>query len=822
MSMMRSARQTEYTSNEGEAFLASIVQNVLDVISVLDADGTVRYISPAIGAMLGYAQDDVVGTSIFGYVHPDDLGKAHRAFAETLLTLGVLPPMGFRMCRVDGTWRYVEVVRNNRLADPEVGGVVINVRDVTARKKVEEKLRKAEQRYRTLVEQIPAVTYVDDVDEVSSAVYMSPQAEELLGFSTEEWLEDPEFWTKVLHPEDRERVLAENRRANETGGPFSSEYRMVSESGRTVWVRDEAVLVRNEEGEPLFWQGVFHDLTERKEAEAKLGDAEERYRTLTDAALEAIIIIDGGKVLEVNRAYAAVFGYEPEEIVGRSALDVVAPESRDLVRRNISEGNEKPYEAVGVRKDGSRLRMEVHGRGFSYRGRRVRISVIRDITERKVLEERLERQALHDPLTGLPNRRLFLDRLGQALGRTGRRGDRVAVLFMDLDDFKGVNDSLGHDAGDRLLAAVAERLKGCLRPGDTLARFGGDEFVVLLEDVRGGGDAVHVAERVMGGFGRPFSLEGRELYARPSVGISLGGDGIETPDDLVRKADTAMYRAKEGGGGYLVFDLTMHERAVGRLEMGNDLRRAIERGEFVVHYQPIVRLGDGGVWGVEALVRWNHPKRGLLNPDEFVPIAEESGLVVPMGEQILREACLRAKGWQQDHPRMPPLVVSVNLSARQLARPDFAEKVEEVLEETGVEGGCLALDVTETAYMETPEANACTLDRLRRKGVKVSVDDFGTGYSSLSYLKRLPADVVKVDKSFVRGLGVEAEDTAIVGMIVDLAHTLGMEVVAEGVETGEQAALLTDMGCDFAQGFFFARPLPPQDIPALLSSDSLA
>ena len=222
------------------------------------------------------------------------------------------------------------------------------------------------------------------------------------------------------------------------------------------------------------------------------------------------------------------------------------------------------------------------------------------------------------------------------------------------------------------------------------------------------------------------------------------------------------------------------------------------------------------------MVRWEHPERGLLDPEEFVPIAEESGLVVPMGEQILREACLRAKGWQQDHPRMPPLVVSVNLSARQLARPDLAEKVEEVLEETGVEGGCLALDVTETAYMETPEANACTLDRLRWKGVKVSVDDFGTGYSSLSYLKRLPADVVKVDKSFVRGLGVEAEDTAIVGMIVDLAHTLGMEVVAEGVETGEQAALLTDMGCDFAQGFFFARPLPPQDIPALLSSDSLA
>ncbi|MDQ4127460.1 MAG: PAS domain S-box protein, partial [Actinomycetota bacterium] len=681
--MMRSAKQTEDVTNEGGGFLASLVQNVLDVIGVLDAEGTLRYVSPAVENMLGYAQDDVVGTSVFGYVHPDDLGKAHQAFTETLLTPGILPPMGFRVRRADGAWRYVEVVRNNRLADSQVGGVVINVRDVTGRKKVEERLRGAEERYRTLVEQIPAVTYIDHVDEVSSAVYMSPQAEGLLGYPTEEWLKDSGFWTKVLHPDDKERVLAENRRANETGEPFSSEYRLVSKDGTAVWVRDEAVLIRDDEGRPLFWHGVLHDLTERKEAEERLRDAEERYRTFTDAAHEAIVIIDRGEVLEVNRAYAAVFGYEPEEIVGRSALDVVAPESRDLVRRKMSEGSEEPYEAVGMRKDGSRLHMEVHGRAFDYRGRRVRISAIRDITERKALEERLERQALHDPLTGLPNRRLFLDRLGQALGRTGRRGDRIAVLFLDLDDFKGVNDSLGHDAGDRLLAAVAERLKGCLRPGDTLARFGGDEFVVLLEDVRGAGDAVRVAERISGGFNRPFSLGGRELYARPSVGIAFGPDGPETPDDLVRKADTAMYRAKEGGGGYRVFDPAMHERAMGRLEMGNDLRRAIERGEFVVHYQPIVDLQGGGVRAVEALARWNHPERGLLNPDEFVPEAEESGLVVPIGEQVLREACLKAAEWQEVHPRMPPLVISVNLSARQLARPDLAETVEGTLGRTG-------------------------------------------------------------------------------------------------------------------------------------------
>jgi EAL domain-containing protein (putative c-di-GMP-specific phosphodiesterase class I) len=305
------------------------------------------------------------------------------------------------------------------------------------------------------------------------------------------------------------------------------------------------------------------------------------------------------------------------------------------------------------------------------------------------------------------------------------------------------------------------------------------------------------------------------------MGIALGTAQSKTSaDELLREADTAMYQAKDEGLGYRVFEPVMHEQAMGRLKMENELQRAIEDEEFVVHYQPIVNLQTGQVWGMEALVRWQHPKRGLLDPEEFVPTVEQSNLVVPMGEQVLREACVRAKGWQRDHPRMPPLVVSVNLSARQLSRPDLADTVEGVLERTGFEGKCLVLDVTETVYVKALEDNTGALSRLREMGVGISIDDFGTGYSSLAYLKRLPADVLKIDRSFVEGLGSDREDTAIVRMIVELAHTLDMEVVGEGVETEEQAALLRDMGCDMAQGYHFAKPLPPERIPALLSTST--
>ncbi|HVF01880.1 MAG TPA: EAL domain-containing protein, partial [Rubrobacteraceae bacterium] len=446
----------------------------------------------------------------------------------------------------------------------------------------------------------------------------------------------------------------------------------------------------------------------------------------------------------------------------------------------------------------------------------------RDITERKRAEERLQHQAFHDLLTDLPNRQLFMDRLKQALRRTKRRRGRkkkVGVLFMDLDNFKVINDSLGHEVGDRLLVVVGERIRGFLRPEDTLARFGGDEFTVLIDKVEDPADAVRVAQRIIEALRVPFIIEGRELFVKPSIGISLGeARTTSSPEELLRNADMAMYQAKKEGLGYQVFEPVMYEQALRRLRLDNELQRAIEsEEEFVVHYQPIINVQTEETWGMEALVRWQHPERGLLNPDEFIPAAEESGLVIPMGERVLEEACRQGQRWQKEDFRIPPLFVFVNLSARQLSHPDLVKTVEQVLRETGFEASRLSLDITETIYIKVLEGNTAALDGLKRLGVCISIDDFGVGYSSLAYLKRLPADVLKMDKSFIEGIGVDEEDTAIVRMIIDLAHTLGMKVIAEGVESEGQAEQLKEMGCDFGQGYYFARPLPSEAVPKFLA-----
>ena len=522
-----------------------------------------------------------------------------------------------------------------------------------------------------------------------------------------------------------------------------------------------------------------------------------------------------------------IFGRTPQEFENtyESFLRYVHPEDRQFVQKTIQKayetGHPFAFEHRLVRPDGGVRVLHTRGEVFTDKnGQRVRMTgVSQDVTERKALEEQLQHRALHDQLTGLPNRQLFMDRLGHALERTQRRrGTKAAVLFMDLDDFKVVNDSLGHRVGDVLLVVVAERLGRCLRSEDTLARFGGDEFVILLEDVENPEDALRVAERITEELRRPFTLEGRELFVAASIVIALGDARAKAPEDLLRDADTAMYRAKEEGSGYRVFDAAMYERAMDHLELETDLRSALEREEFVVHYQPIINLQTGGSWGLEALVRWEHPRRGPLNPSQFMPIAEQSGLVIPLGERVLREACRRTKEWQVAYPHAPPLTVSVNLSARQLEKLDLADAVEGVLQETQLEANCLCLDVTEGVYVHALEGNmAATLDRLRAMGVKISIDDFGMGYSSLSYLKRLPADALKIDKSFVKGLGEGVEDTAIVRMVIELAHTLGMEVIAEGVEDRGQAALLEEMGCDFVQGYHFSKPLRPEEVPIFLA-----
>jgi diguanylate cyclase (GGDEF)-like protein/PAS domain S-box-containing protein len=806
--------------NSEEHFRA-LTQNSSDIVTLLRAVGTIRYQSPAIERILGYRPEETIGDNAFDYVHPDDRERVEMAFAEGLIDPRRRPSAEYRFRHKDGSWVWLESVGTNLLDDPGVGEYVVNSRDVTGRKEAEEALKVAEERYRTLIEQIPAVTYIDPADDPETSLYTSPQIERMLGYTSEEW-QTNKLWPKRLHPHDRERILAADERFESGDGSFSEEYRLLAKDGSVVWVHEEAVLVRGEGGEPLYWQGVIFDTTKRKEAEERLREAEDRYRMLVEQ-VPAVIYVQqataSGSVTYVSPQMKDLLAYEPEECISDPEhwVRIIHPEDRErvlAVNRRVSETGEpfsmeyrqisKGGRVVWVR-DEATLVVDGQGNASYWLG------VQTDVTERKALEDRLRRQAFHDALTDLPNRYLFVDRLGHALDRTGRRrGRRVAVLFMDLDDFKIVNDSLGHEMGDGLLVAVSERLKGCLRPEDTLARFGGDEFVVLLEDVDGPDEPVRVAQRITHELRGSFVLDGRELYARTSIGIAMGEVRTKDPDDLLRDADTAMYRAKDEGSSYAVFDPAMYDRALDRLEAESDLRHAVEREEFVVHYQPIVSLQSDEVSAVEALVRWDHPERGFLESSEFVPMAENSGLVVPMGDQVLRESCFRAKEWQKEHPRVPPLMMSVNLSAKQLSCPDLAETVERILGETGLEGSQLTLDVTETVYVRALETNTVTLHRLRSMGVRIFIDDFGTGYSSLSYLKRLPAEAIKIDKSFVKGLREDVEDTAIVRMIIELAHTLRMKVIAEGVETEEQAELLREMGCDMAQGHYFSKPLPAE------------
>ena len=936
-----------------------MLENSSEIIKIIDPDGTLSYASPAFDRILGYDSEEAIGTmNVLDYVHPDDLPQGQEEREKALSAGGIATNKAeYRFLHKDGSWRWMESMGTYPVDDPAVGGVVVTSRDITERKEAERRLREAEERYRTLVETVPAVTYTDRAVGTypDLAVYTSPQIEELVGYSLQEWL-DPErvLWEERLHPEDRTWVLSADEHSRSSGEPFSEEYRLLAKDGSVVWVRDEAVLLRNEAGEPLYWQGVLVDVTDRKEAEEALRESEERYRTLMEQSVEPIYLYDAEtkQVLESNAAFRSLMGFSEEELLGMRIYDFIDHDRDNIdqhVRRSFKEKRRHIGERRFRRKDGSVILVDTSSSVVYYGGRTAlcaisrditeskqaeeavrrsearlaeaqrlarlggwewdvqtdeiswsdevyriyglapqsvvpslrrfmevvhpddrrliegvidgalnaqrpydlehriirpdgevrwvhrRAEVVRgeggeplrmvgtvhDITERKALEERLEHQAFHDLLTDLPNRRLFVERLGQALRRTKRRGKRrVAVLFMDIDDFKTINDSLGHEAGDVLLVVVAERLRSCLRPEDTLARFGGDEFVVLIEDIESPEDAVRVTERIVESLREPFVTEGRELFLRTSIGVALGTARQNSAEDLLRNADTAMYEAKEAGLGYRMFDPAMYERIVGRLELENELRRAVQTDEFVVHYQPIMSLKTGEMWGVEALVRWSHPERGLLDPWEFMAVAEQSGIVVPMGEGVLEEACRQAKEWQEEHPHIPPLVISVNLSARQLQRPDIAQIVERVLKKSGLESRYLRLDITETVYIEALEGNTQALDELRSLGVCISIDDFGTGYSSLAYLKRLPANALKIDKSFVKGLGEDLEDTAIVGMVRELAHTLGMEAIAEGVESENQATLLKEMGCDMAQGYHFSMPLPPEEIPARLSSDT--
>jgi diguanylate cyclase (GGDEF)-like protein/PAS domain S-box-containing protein len=448
------------------------------------------------------------------------------------------------------------------------------------------------------------------------------------------------------------------------------------------------------------------------------------------------------------------------------------------------------------------------------------ICTLEDATRRQSAETELAVQTFRDRLTGLPNRTLFMERLSQAIRRSDRRGLFSAVLYLDLDRFKVVNDSLGHEAGDLLLMQVAKRLTGCIRPEDTVARLGGDEFVVLFEDIRSVNEGVSVADCIAQSHGQPFQVQDRDVFITCSMGIALSSDGETQPSDLVRDAEVAMYRAKAKGECSIeVFDPSMNVQALARLQLESDLRLGLERCEFVLYYQPVVGLHGGVIEGWEALVRWQHPERGLVPPLDFIPLAEETGLIVPLGKWVIEEACRQAGRWAQAFPAPLPRVMNVNLSARQFSRAELIADVRGALDRSGLDPRCLKLELTESAMMRDPLASLEIMKTFQAMDVHLVVDDFGTGYSSLSYLKRFPVESLKIDKTFVDSLGKDPENTAIVTAIVSLARSLGMKVIAEGIETEDQMVYLQGLNCDQGQGYHFSRPLPAAAAEAIMARD---
>ena len=849
-------RQYQESLRESEQRLRTIlVQYISDIITILEADGTIRYVSPAVERVLGYKPEELIGKNIFDYVHPEDVEGAVKELGPIQSPPETREPVEVRFRHKDGSWRYLEGIGNNLIDDPALGGVVINSRDVTWRKQAEEKLKKSYDLLQAVMEGTTDAVFVKDLQ--GRYLMINRAGAEAVGKSADEVIGKDDV--ELFDYEDGREVMDDDREIITTGETRTTEDTKTTDGVTQTFLVTKGPY-RDASGDVAGMFGVARDITDRKESEEALRRSEGSLAAAQKMAhvgnWEQVL---GGDLYWSDELYR-IYGFTPQQFVPtyEDFIGMVHPDDRDYVEKTQEEilraGKRPTIECRIVRPDGEvRVVQNSFDMDYDEMGELRRIvGTTQDVTERKVLEERLEYQAFHDSLTGLPNRALFTDRIRHALAGVRRRDRRLAVLFLDLDNFKTINDSLGHDMGDRLLVSVAERLKRCLRPGDTVARFSGDEFTLLLEDVGRVEEAEQVAERVVEELTAPVTLAGQEVLVTTSIGIALSSSATQQPKDLLRQADLAMYKAKHSGKAhYKVFDQSLEAPALKHLQLGYDLRWALHRGEFRVYYQPVVGLDTSlqrylrvsgsqaivalqrpqdspqgtrpsRIIGMEALLRWEHPERGLLLPKEFISIAEESGLITLIGRWVIEQACHQAHEWQRQYRQYPgdaPLLVSVNLSAKQFNGGEISRDVARALREPGIDPSGLGLEITENSAMQDGPAALNTLQELKALGVKLIVDDFGIGYSSLAYLKSFPVDCLKIDRSFVEGLRKDPQNQAVVKAIINLAHALNLDIVAEGIETASQCARLRALGCEMGQGNYFSEPLPAEVAGALLAKD---
>jgi diguanylate cyclase (GGDEF)-like protein/PAS domain S-box-containing protein len=785
-------------------------------------DAKIVYINDALWRIGGFEPGDIpIGSSCFIVIHPSERNKLMDIHQKRL-----------RGEDVPERYESIGLAKNGDSIPIEIAAaslrdgsnrIVVLVIDISERKKAMAALMQSQQDYRELIESVSAIVW--RAKPGGAFTFVSQEAETILGYPIDEWTTNPNFWVQKIHPDDQDWVVDYCISESSLLNAHSFDYRMVAADGRVVWIHDMVKVIPDKHGiRPVELVGVMMDITSRKQAEAALRLSHQVF----EHTAEGIVITDADfNVLEVNQAYENITGFSSEEMAGKKPIqlssDLHEPHFYESIWKTIENTGQWVGEIWNRRKSGesypewlsvSKI-VDAQGVIQNY------VAVFTDITQRKLSEERLQFLANHDALTHLPNRALLQQRLEQALLRAQRNQSKIAVLFIDLDRFKVINDTLGHHAGDLLLQEAARRLQGCLRESDTVARQGGDEFVILLEDFADTQYLTSIARKIMSVLGQPFILLNQELHISASIGITVYPEDGTDMYSLLKNADVAMYRAKENGKNtFHFYAAENNSHSVELLALENSLRRALERNEFVVHYQAKVDLQTQQIIGAEALLRWQHPELGLLSPIHFISLAEETGLIIDIGAWVMQESCKQACRWQTVSADI--IRVAVNLSARQFREDGLKDVIAAALEDSGLSAECLELEITESMIMQNAERASAVLQYFRDLGAHVLIDDFGTGYSSLSYLKQFPIDALKIDRSFVRDIPHDTDDMAITSAVIAMAKSLNMRVVAEGVETASQLKFLASKGCDQMQGFIFSEPISSDDFYDLLKSVNVA
>jgi len=710
--------------------------------------------------------------------------------------------------------------------------VLAEEQDTRARKAAEEALRESEARYKRITEGITDYQYTVRIENGRAVeTTQSPACVTVTGYEAKELAADPYLWIQMVEPEDRELVTEHVRQILAGKDVPPMEHRIIRKDGESRWVSDTTILFKDASGKLLSYDGVIEDITERRKLEGALKEAAERNRAIMETANDAIICMKPGGAIHLwNLKAEEMFGYTAGEAIGRNLHQLIVPErhhakAAEGLRQFSTTGTGpivgKTLELTAWRKGRVEFPIELSISPLNIRGEWHATGIIRDITARKKSEEMIFKQANFDALTGLPNRHMFHDRLEQEIRKSHRDGLRMPLLSIDLDKFKEVNDTLGHSMGDILLVEAARRIRNCVYDIDTVARLDGDEFAVILSELDNVGSIERVAGNILQRLAEPFQLGSETVYVSASIGITLYPDDATGMEGLLKNADQAMHAAKEKGRNrFSYFMQTMQDAAQARLRLVNDLRGALAGNQLLVYFQPIVDMATGNINKAEALVRWQHPERGLVGPAEFIPLAEETGLIFEIGDWVFHESMRWAKRWRALHN--PALQISVNKSPLQFYKDgDDHTAWLSYLRELDLPGQSLAIEITEGLLMDANALISGELLSLRDAGIQVSLDDFGTGYSSLSYLKKFHIDYLKIDQSFVRDMVTDPNDMALSEAIIVMAHKLGIKVVAEGVETQKQLNLLALAGCDYAQGYLYSRPVPPEEFEELLKQGYL-